>query len=81
MTVATQPETLPKELESAPPFLECITRGPGEPVGAEFLAICDNNPMHVTCSRFCPPECGGHPVCDPCYRLGVARGLIKAERV
>jgi len=57
--------------------LECITQDPREPAGPEFLEVCDNKPQHLICSRFCPPECGGHLVCHPCFELGISRGLIK----
>lgn len=57
--------------------MECITQDPREPAAPEFLEVCDNKPVHLVCSRFCPSECGGHLVCDPCFQLGSARGLVK----
>jgi hypothetical protein len=58
--------------------LSCITQDGREPAGAEYLAACDDNPVHLTCSVFCPPECGGHMVCDPCFRLGTSKGLVRS---
>lgn len=55
--------------------LHCITQDPREPAGPEYLAVCDDNPTAVSCSRFCPPECGGHLVCAPCWALARKHGL------
>jgi hypothetical protein len=55
--------------------LHCITQDPREPAGPEFLAVCDDNAAEVGCSRFCPPECGGHLVCGPCWTLAQQTGL------
>ncbi|ANN16220.1 hypothetical protein SD37_11590 [Amycolatopsis orientalis] len=57
--------------------LHCITKDPREPAAPEFLEICDDTPVHLVCSRYCPDECGGHLICDPCFRLGIERGLIR----
>lgn len=56
--------------------LHCITRDTKETAGPEFLAVCDDDPVDVTTSRFCPPECGGHPICAPCLELSREKGLV-----
>jgi hypothetical protein len=59
--------------------LHCITQDPMEPVGPEFLAVCDDNPVDVITSTYCAknaPECGGHPICGPCLALARERGLV-----
>lgn len=66
--------------ERANDDLHCITQDPREPEDPAFLAACDDNPVHVSCSIHCPPECGGHPICDPCYRLALETGLVKEAR-
>jgi hypothetical protein len=56
--------------------LHCITQDAEEPAAPEFLAACDDNPVDVTTSRYCPPECGGHPICAPCRALTRQAGLV-----
>jgi hypothetical protein len=59
--------------------LHCITQDSEEPVGPEFLAICDDTPIDIITSRYCEanaPECGGHPICGPCLALAHKTGLV-----
>jgi hypothetical protein len=59
--------------------IHCITQDPYEPVGPEFLEVCDDNPVDVITSAYCAknaPECGGHPICAPCLELARKRGLV-----
>ena len=56
--------------------IHCITQDAEEPAGPEFRAVCDDNPVDVMTSRFCPPLCGGHPICAPCLEMSRERGLV-----
>lgn len=75
MTVT--PVTLPARQDQTTDDLRCITQDPYEPVGAEFLAVCDDNPVDVMTSRNCENTgCGGHPICRPCLTLARETGLV-----
>jgi hypothetical protein len=60
------------------PGLPCITQDPSEPAGPEYLAVCTGFGELLGRSFHCPPECGGHPICRPCYELAQANGLGRA---
>jgi hypothetical protein len=52
-------------------WLHCITESADEQsVGTDdFLAV------RLSTSIHCHPECGGHPICAPCYELLKQKGL------
>ena len=56
--------------------IACITQDPKEPAPEAYLAVCTGRGDLIADSVYCPPECGGHPVCRPCYDLGVMSGHI-----
>lgn len=55
----------------------CITQDAKEPASPDFLAICTTHATEIACSRNCPDECGGHPICRPCLALASTKGMIK----
>lgn len=70
----TELQALPKSINTD--AIHCITQDSKEPAGPEFLAVCDDNPVDVVTSRYCPEgECGGHPICAPCLALARKTGL------
>ena len=75
----SQLEVLPARSEATgSDTMHCITQDPEEPAGPEFLAVCDDNPVDVIASRYCPDgECGGHPICAPCLSLARETGLVR----
>jgi hypothetical protein len=77
MVKATETEPQPTSLSNLP---ECITQDPREPAGADFLAVCTRwLATEIACSIYCPPECGGHPICRECLALGLAKGIVVAR--
>lgn len=61
--------------------LDCITQDGVEALLApDYLAICSVRADLMACSRYCQGTgCGGHPICRPCYDLGIERGLIEPD--
>lgn len=57
----------------------CITQDPTEPAPAESLAVCAKTADRFARSRYCPDNCGGHPICQPCYDLSIERGLYASD--
>lgn len=57
-------------------WFECITQSPDEPSPPEFLAVCTVDAELLACSFRCPFECGGHPICRPCFDLANQRGEL-----
>ena len=55
---------------------ECITQDPREPASRAFLDICAVTATEIADSVYCPPECGGHPICKPCLALALELGLV-----
>ena len=55
-------------------LIECITQSPDEPSPPEFLDVCTIKADLIACSFRCPEECGGHPICRPCFELARQRG-------
>lgn len=58
--------------------LECITQDAKEAaIAPDYVSICTIRADLMACSVHCAGTgCGGHPICRPCYTLGVERGLI-----
>ena len=57
-------------------WFECITQSPDEPAPPEYLAVCTVEAELLACSFRCPDECGGHPICRPCFDLAHERGEL-----
>lgn len=74
-------ETMPLEVveEIGCPGLPCITQDPTEPAGPEYLAVCTGYGELLGRSIHCPPECGGHPICRPCWELSQAKSLAASD--
>lgn len=60
--------------------IECVTVAERNIAAPAYLAVCTGEGDLIAVSRRCPGEdegeCGGHPICRPCYELGVVKGLI-----
>lgn len=79
----TEPVTITPPAAAALGDLECITRSPGEPAPARYLAVCTGRADLIARSRNCVDaergtgsQCGGHAICRPCFDLAVAEGRI-----
>ena len=59
-------------------LIPCITQDPKEAKYdiADYLAVCTKVAALMATSIYCPPECGGHPVCRPCYALAKIKGAL-----
>lgn len=60
--------------------IHCVTQHPRERqwASAEFLEVCDDNPVDVITSRNCVGTgCGGHPICAPCLELAREKGIVR----
>jgi hypothetical protein len=58
--------------------LHCITRDPEEPVTAQELGVCDDNPVAIVASIHCEGTgCGGHLICRPCLDAAYESGLVR----
>lgn len=74
--VASQTRPIP----AASTEIECVTQHPDEPAGPDFHAICRGTADLIATSIHCPSEaegeCGGHPICRPCWVLCVEKGML-----
>lgn len=58
--------------------IPCLTQDPREPAGQRYLDVCTSVGDLVATSIYCPDEeCGGHPICRPCYTLALREGLVR----
>lgn len=63
--------------QTADDWFVCITQSPEEPAAQEYLDVCTvKADLLAESSRCVEAGCGGHPICRPCYGLGVERGLV-----
>jgi hypothetical protein len=77
--MAIDTKATPHRTDGGTDVLHCVTQDPDEAAvaGPAYLAVCDDTPVDVIASRYCPPEeCGGHPICAPCLTLARANGLV-----
>jgi hypothetical protein len=70
-------------LPGNPEDIQCVTRDPGEPAAARYLAVCTGRADLIARSRRCVDaeagtgnHCGGHLICRPCFDLAVADGSV-----
>ena len=57
--------------------IQCITQDPNEPAPEAYLLVCTGRGDLIADSVLCPPECGGHPICRPCFELGIRTEFIR----
>lgn len=72
----TEPSAVTTEVGTVQ--IECVTQAEWyEPLAAPYLEVCTVAAEVIATSRNCPAdECGGHPLCGPCYELGTSRGWV-----
>jgi hypothetical protein len=56
--------------------LQCITQDTEEPAATAYQDICAGTGDHIARSHNCPPDCGGHLICGPCYQLAHHTGWL-----